>query len=633
MRQRRMKHFPRRLGALAALAMLGILSACGGSSGSSGPAAASGPGGADCAPGQCGNVLIALTDADGDFVSYTVDVLALTLRRADGSTVETLPAATRIDFAALTDLSELASATALAPGDIVGGSIRLDYDDSEIFVEAAGAIVPAQAVDAAGEPLGVVDLAIDLASRDRLPVTRGGTVFLGIDFDLAASHEVDTSVSPALVTARPTLIADVAPVEQKDLRVRGALVAVDTASSSYDVRVRPWHRRDGDHGLVTVRTNAGTTFEIGAATYSGADGLAALAALDAGTLTVAFGTLDLDRHTFTAMTVVAGDGVGGTTYSAVYGNVVGRSGDELTVKGGLAVFRDGRPARFRRTVHVQVGPATGVTRAGDAADALDKDDISVGQRIVALGAFPNAAGSGAPDLMPDLDATRGRVRLVATRLQGRATSVVAGRLELELRAIDRLGAEMFDFAGTGLAPDADADPLHYEIDTGALSLGALAPGEWAGAIGFVAPFHAAPPDFVARTVIGQRDTRAALGIGWFESGTRAPFSSMEPTGLVLDLANPAIGLRHHLLLGRSATDLYDLPAAPAIVPTPLRGLYGIGEPGHVQLFADFGVFVDALAARLGGGYLARSLAAYGAYDAGTNTLTADRVTVYVTPLQ
>ena len=40
---------------------------------------------------ECGTVYIGLTDADGDFVNYTVDVVQLTLETADGRTVDTLP--------------------------------------------------------------------------------------------------------------------------------------------------------------------------------------------------------------------------------------------------------------------------------------------------------------------------------------------------------------------------------------------------------------------------------------------------------------------------------------------------------------------------------------------------------------
>ena len=85
--------------ALAAAALTLLLIGCGGSGGSSTPsgdAMLPAPGCADC-----GTVLLAVTDADGDFVSYSVDVLSVTLERTNGASVEILPGTTRIDFAQL----------------------------------------------------------------------------------------------------------------------------------------------------------------------------------------------------------------------------------------------------------------------------------------------------------------------------------------------------------------------------------------------------------------------------------------------------------------------------------------------------------------------------------------------------
>ena len=105
---------------IAALAAAGV-AGCSGSSGDSSPTSGTPP-----SSSGTGTVLISLTDADGDFVGYSVDVLSVTLQRRGGGSVEVLPAATRIDFAQLTELSDLLAVATLAPGDIVGGKIRLD---------------------------------------------------------------------------------------------------------------------------------------------------------------------------------------------------------------------------------------------------------------------------------------------------------------------------------------------------------------------------------------------------------------------------------------------------------------------------------------------------------------------------
>jgi hypothetical protein len=456
---------------------------------------------------------------------------------------------------------------------------------------------------------------------------------LSIDFDLSASHEVDLITTPAHVTTLPYLVAEVSPLDEKELRIRGALADVDIVNSSYDIRVRPWHHRDGDLGLTTVHTTDTTKFEIGDMVLTGNAGLTALDGLDRGTLTVAFGTLDIQQHEFTAEIVHAGDSVGGDGIAAVHGNVVARTGDTLTVKGGLAVYHD-RAARFRCTVIVELGIDTKVGKVGDPDTILGKDDISVGQRIVAFGEFMNAEVADDSPLAPDvalvLDATQGLVRMHVTHLHGTMLGITLGQLNVQLRGIDRLGIGMFEFSGTGTSPTSDADPLDYEVDTDSLALAGLEVGKWTRVHGFVTPFGTAPPDFVGHTVIDHRDILAVAGIGWGQTGTTAPFSSMEATGLVLDLTNSEIGIRHHLRPGRRVVDLFDLPGPLTIAPNDARGLYGIWEPGHVELFADFATFVNELTLRLGAGEKAQALAAYGEYDETTVTVSARRISVHLT---
>ena len=398
---------------------------------------------------------------------------------------------------------------------------------------------------------------------------------------------------------------------------------MDIENSSYDIRVRPWHHRSGDHGVMTVHTTETTSFEIGDAMYTGEAGLAALAELDPGSLTVAFGTLSRLERRFTAEIVhareSAGDGI-----DAVYGNVVARNGDRLFVKGALAARRDA-PARFRRTVIVTVGPDTKVHKITHDA-LLDKDAISVGQRIVAFGELVE---SDAANTEPVLNATQGRVRMLVTRLHGSVNSVMPGQLNLRLRGIDRLGIDMFDFAGTGMSPDNDADPLDYEVSTGALGLDNLVVDKWARVHGFVTAFGMAPPDFEGRTVVDHRDIPAVLGIGWGIGGTPAPFSLMGNDSLVPDLDNEDIDERHHMLLGRRLVDLFELPIPPAVVPSDERSLYGIWEQGHIELFADFADFVDEIELRLSNTDTARAMSAYGRYDESTGELTARRVSVHM----
>jgi hypothetical protein len=607
---------------IAALAVTG-LAGCGGSGG---PAPAGSP--SPSAP-DTGTLLLSVTDADGDFVGYTVDVLSVTLQRRGGGTVEVLPAATRIDFAQLTELSDLLAVATLAPGDIVGGKIRLDYGTAEVFVESGGQVVRASVVGTNGVALGVAELDIELAAREHLVITRGRAALLALDFDLAASHEVDLAKTPPVVTARPYIVAEVEPVAEKELRLRGALVSADVAASSYTVDVRPWFRPDGAHGRVTVHTTATTSFEIDGVPSTGAAGLAALAAKPAGTMTVAFGTLSRLERRFTAEIVHAGDSVSGERLDAVHGNIVARTGNQLTVKGAFAVRRD-RVARLHRTVQVEVGASTTVLKTGAFGTLLDAGALSIGQQIVAFGTLTEPATDTAP---ATFDATNGRVRMLPTHLHGAVNAAVPGQLNLGLRGIDRLGIDAFDFAGSGVTPAQDADPASYEVATGTLGLANVAIGEPVRVVGFVRPFGSAPADFEGRTVVDHRGLPTLLGIGWGSTGTTAPFVSMNVDGLVLDIDNPAIGARHALLVGMRRIDLTTLAAPPTLAPPASggRAIYGISVGADIRLFATFAELSAELATLLGGGRPAIALTASGSWNAASSTLHTTHIAVHFAP--
>jgi hypothetical protein len=608
----------RRAAALAAALLL--VAGCGG--GGSGSAAD--PTAAD------GTVYIGLTDADGDFLRYEVDVVAIRLRRADGTEVDALPAAARLDFAQYVDLTEFFSAATVPAGRYVAGELTLDYTDADVWVEVGGVATPADVRDPDGQPLGLYTLDVELAGDRPLVVRRGLPALLTVDFDLAASHQVDVGQAPPRVTAAPLLAADIEPVAEKELRARGPLVSVDAAASTYVVDLRPFHHRRAERfGEVTVHVADDTSFDVDGVHYAGAAGLAALAALPPGTPTTAFGTLDTETREFTAAIVRAGDSVPGVDADVVAGNVVRRQGDTLVVRGALVVPRAGE-VRFHDDVEVTVGAATQVARRDGTGAVLGAEAISVGQRVEVFGTLAGAPG----DATVALDADPGRVRLLPTRLGGTVMDAAGGALRLDLDTIDGRRIGIFDFAGTGAAPEVDADPADYEVETGALDLGNLAPGEPARVVGWVRPFGQAPADFAAAAVVDRADGPAALVLGWRPGGTVAPFASLGPAGLVPDLANPALGLRHHLVTGGAVVDLLDLPAAPLVggaATGPAR--YAIATGRSVRMFSDFDAFAAALAAGLDGSRRALGLHAEGRYDAQGNALEARLVGVTLAPAE
>ena len=251
-------------------------------------------------------VLIGLTDAEGDFLNYTVDVLGLTLETANGRTVEVMPNATRVNFTEYVDVTELVAAAIVPPATYVSGTIHLDYGDAEVLVEANGVAKEAVVTDLDDIELGQTSLKIVLSNRDHLIVTKRRAHLLQLDFDLEASHEVNIEPMPARAAAQQFIAAEVHPVDEKDFRVRGPLVAVSEDEMSYTVAVRPFHDRVTDFGRFTVFVTDDTEFEVNGDIWAGAEGLRALSAAGQGTPTIAKGTLTTSDRRFTADLVLAG---------------------------------------------------------------------------------------------------------------------------------------------------------------------------------------------------------------------------------------------------------------------------------------------------------------------------------------
>ncbi|MDH3481459.1 MAG: DUF4382 domain-containing protein [Gammaproteobacteria bacterium] len=584
---------------------------------------------------ECGTVLVALTDADGDFDNYTVDVLSLKLETANGRIVETLPRKTRINFTDYVDLTELVTVATIPPAVYVSGTISLDYTNAEIFVEDGSAVQdPTQGSkeavvkDADGNVLTQTELKIRLSNRDQLIVTRGRPALLQLDFDLEASHTVDLEPTPADAFSEQFILAEVLPVDEKDIRVRGPLVAVSVDEMTYTVALRPFHDRVGDFGRFKVHVTSETEFEVDEVVYSGAEGLRALDVAGPGTPTVAKGTLNVAERQFTADIVLAGSSVPGIDRDAVIGNVIKRYGNFLTIRGATIVPSD-RPMHYHNDVVVEIGSETKVFKDGYHASDLSIDAISIGQRVTIRGNQPTPTTDAlAPQIL--FDATQGSVRMHVTHLSGIVNSVMPGQTDITLHSIDRRRVQIFDFSGTGKSDGEDANPDNYEIATGNLTLADFSEGKPIVARGFPTAFGWAPPDFTGRTVIDYTDVGSALGVGWGATGTQEPFYEITPEYLVLLNKNPDIDQRHYIKHGPVLIDLTALDSNTTILPRETGRLaFYIKSTDSVRMYSHFEDFSNDLATSITGGDRARSMHARGKYDVDTNVFTAYKIGVYL----
>jgi hypothetical protein len=589
-----------------------LLAACGGGDDSGGGNQNPPPPPAACT--DCGAAVITMTDAQGDFLSYTVDVTSVKLKKANGTQVETLPATARIDFAQLVDLAEIVSAGQIPTGEYVAATLSVDFSNSDIVVEnAAGAAVEVSPVGANGQALTTAELTVQLDDRKHLQINQNSIAQLALDVDLTATNVVDLATNKVTVT--PVVVASVDRPASLEARARGRLQSVDTAGSSYTIKLRPFHTAT-DVSDLKINTTSTTRFEIGGTVSSGAAGLTALAALSGNPVTIAFGSIDSTTHSFTAVRVLAGTSAEDSARDYISGSVLSRSGNTLTV-GGVRLGRTNGSYGFQLGQYtVTVGGSTAVTRDGQQSGTFGIADISVGQRIEAFGSLSGSA----------LDASSGRVRLNYTHLAGKVTGTAASGLTLELRSIDGREPVRFNFAGTGTSPATDADPANYEVNTGALGAGGLTSGAYTRVFGFVTPFGTAAPDFTADTITNLSSAQAGAVVKWGTSGTIAPFSAATGTTLTLDKT----GATGFILSGGQRINLTTIPNGLLMVPSDPPYVLAVAHRASktVDIYSELADLAAELGPQLNGTTVMYSLvAAGGTYDPVTNVLSGNRLLV------
>ena len=569
-----------------------------------------------------GQIVIGLTDNEGDFVNYTVDVVYLTLTKANGAAVDTLPISTRVDFSQYTEMTEFLTAATIPSGFYTAATLMLDYQDADIWVENVdgNAVEVESILDEDGNPLTTLEVSVRLEGRNSLLIAPGIPAHLTLDFNLNASNKVefDLSGSPIL-TVQPFLLAELNPEAPKIHRLRGPLKNVDVNGETFEVIIRPFiHILSGgdEHfGTLEVRTNDGTIYEINEEVYTGQAGLTALDAMQALTAVIAIGDLKFNPARFEARHVYGGSSVPGGTLDVVSGNVISRNSSILNVK-GATLIRSGGSVVFNNTLIVQVGINT-VVRRQLSFELYDIDDISIGQRVTIFGTL-NIDET-------ELDATEGYARMHLTTLRGQALAAGPPWFVVDLNSIDGRRVGIFDFTGTGISPENDANPANYEIDVGALDVSSLSPGAPVKVRGFANTFGQAPEDFNAWTVIDVSNVRASLVVSW-RPPSAAAFEYFSSDNLTLNL--DGVGLFHHVHRAGVVTDLTELFDSPSIEPEEEgEGLFVIYQNGTLQVHFTFENFVSDLESRLATDGTVQSIAAFGHFDDTTSTLTARHIAV------
>ena len=607
-------------------------------------------------------VTMTSTASPDPFLAYRVGLVSVQLQTLGGKAgLTVLPASTSVDLTTLVDLSEVLGAAAVAKGNYTGAIVTLDYSAAQIVYDDGSlnglALTP---VGTNGRALGLVRLGVTLDPSQQFSITAGRTVRLALDFKLAASNAVN--LAKQTVTVTPMIVASDMPVDTKPVRIRGPLVSVNAANSSnpmFTTGIMPFDGAVNGAGQLRITSSDATTYEINGFPSIGNVGLARLAAVNSGALTVTYGTLSstdtttstttaLDGTTgtaadgttldgtptddaasstsvtdltFTATQVLAGSSVQGLGFDRLTGIVAARSGATLAIVDGTLVGADGTAAFMPGSTLVNIGGNTVVTFFGQSiTEVISPQQISVGSAIDAFGTATTLT-SGAVTL----DASVGRVRLSPSTAAGLVTAQGSGALSLNLKYLGGRLAGIFDFVGSG------ASAAQYTVNTGTLDLTNATVGSPVVVSGFPNLFGATP-NFTASTLLDPTTIPAELVVD-FGSGTAAPFVTYDDTAIDLNIHSSGIGPRHQIQVGAQTIDVTGLSSDPLIEPSPTAAasVFAIGHAASstVESFNTYAAFIAQLQTELNGVVLVTGVTALGQYTTTSYTFAATSITVFL----
>jgi hypothetical protein len=635
-------------------------------------------------------VTMTSTASQDSFLAYRVELVSVALQSAGGkSGLSILPAGTTVDFAALTNLSEVLGAAAAAKGSYQSVLVTLDYSSARIVYDDGSldgvALTP---VGMDGRAVGRIQLTVKLDPSAAFSLSSKGASQLALDLNLAASNIVNLSAKT--VTVNPVIAASSLPIDSKTVRIRGPIAgttagsAATATSTEFTMGVMPFNGTVAGTGKLAILTTDGTDFEVDGSESTGTAGLGQLTSLGAGAMAVAYGTLtatdqSITTTTFTPASTTNPDGTVSTTNPDGTVSTTNPDGTVSTTNPDGTVSTTnpiGTPSTTIRAgltftaTQVLAGSSVqggGLDRVTGIVSARSGNTLTVedgtliandgtetflgGTTFVLLG--PNtlvtvfgqstaeinspqqiSVGSSidafgiATSLSSNnatLDASAGRVRLDTTTASGLVIAQVAGALGLNLVSLNGRSIAPFDFAGAGV------DPRSYSITTtGTLSLTNATAGAPVIVTGFPSSFGAPPPNFTASSLLDPTTIDAMLVIDW-GAGTAAPFTTYNGSSIDLDVRNSSIGARHQIEVGAQLIDILTLSSDPLIVPSPTASntVYSIDHSSSstIENFNTYDAFVTQLQSELNGTALATGLTAVGQYTAATPSFAATNITL------
>ncbi len=560
-----------------------------------------------------GTVTLALTDAaSDDLASFCVDIKAVTLTRSLGDDVGVLPEPIRVDLVTLTEVSQILNVASVPIASYTAAEVTFDFTNAEAYL--VGSALPATILDGDGNALtGCVTLPINVANS--IAATAGRNRVLELDFDLDQSVRADTGANSVFV--EPAIVLRVDRTDPKEIIVGGEINSVDTGAGTIAMELQTLTgQRITD---IDVTVTGSTVYQVDGTPFTGSGGLAAVAALPAGTWIQLYGAVNLFQAEVAAVYVEAGVGTYNGGSDIIQGHVVQRIGG-AGADATLTVLGHSNNAAHTQflfntlfTVNTSFSNTTVVRRAGTTP--FDTDDMNVGSQVRLFGSLSGTT--------LDMTSAPSVARLQITRALGFANSApAAGSLELDLVRIDLRDESAFTWTDGGPTP---ADPTMFQATTGSLTTGlGIATSTAVELRGFFPAVDDAGDDFTALSASNRDNAPSLLLIA-----DRTGGMNVTPTvaGGELSFAFSGAAVVGELaVIDRGFVGVTPVPTTPALVleRNPILGIYAfrIRQTDQVALFLNYDDFLTALGTALGQGADVYNLGALGNYDSMTNTLTA-----------
>ena len=639
------------------------------------------------------------------YASYVVTIDSITLTRSDNNVFTAVATPELVDLTQINNFAELWSSGAIPNGTYIAATITLDYTTAAIAIRKGNVAVPCTlGVPVSGAGCAVLDAAtkatpttyaltvvFDPANQPTITPTFASTsaALMAVDVDLPGSGYIDTSTATPTVYVRPYMTIGHQPSDTKLIRVRGPLANSSVNVDTYTAFIRPFYDEANNLGQLTLFSQPSTIYTLNGVGYVGNAGLNALSVLSAGsTMTAGFTTFQPDYNPlngafagrFNLQYVIAGSTLEDIYTNGISGDVIGRNGNTLTVRGATIIFTtDDTFAYEVADCNVILGAGTLVTADDNPLlKNLTQSSIAVGDHITARGNYSQVSagqcGIALFGVPVELNSTgtqatnTGSVRLQPNEAFGTLVSSAAGSLVMDLTSIDYWPVAAYNFAGNGATTPV---PAAFSVNTEGLALPAdTAPGDPIWLSGYASYFGEAPPDYLSFALNNELSVQTAggslggavpttpgsggcglgsqvcdpavLSVNWGAGTTTTPFTSINDHSFTIDLANTKI-VSATIQIGPETILMSSLPSSPTVVPTTLASTetfaprYSWGNPvtsssteivastTNLKISSVFSEFASGALTGVTTTDPALQLVARGIYDRATNTFTATAI--------